>query len=133
MTFEVFMGIECRTDVLGGKPIIAGTRIPVWQILHSLFSGESPPDITAQFDELELQDISNAVEFAEMALSGGMKHPSLRLTASEREWLLATLGLVSNTENKRERGKIAASNDDAKTSVSKLINYFDRPWIPVRA
>jgi len=133
MTFEVFMGIECRTDVLGGKPIIAGTRIPVWQILHSLLYGESPSDVAAQFDELELQDISNAVEFAEMALSGGMKHPSLRLTASEREWLLSALKLVSRTENKRGRSKIAASNDDAKTSVSKLINYFDRPWIPVRA
>ena len=34
--------IEVRTDILLGKPVIAGTRIPVYLILNLLASGHRP-------------------------------------------------------------------------------------------
>lgn len=37
--------IEIRPDVMFGKPVIRGTRVPVELILRKLAAGESPEEI----------------------------------------------------------------------------------------
>ncbi len=41
--------IECREDVMMGKPVIVGTRITVEFLLESLAAGESIGDKVAEY------------------------------------------------------------------------------------
>lgn len=54
--------------ILGGKPIIAGTRIPVRLILDHLAEGYMPGEIILEYPLLTRADIQAAVRFASRAL-----------------------------------------------------------------
>jgi uncharacterized protein (DUF433 family) len=56
--------IEINPDVVGGKPVVRGTRIPVEQILRKLGAGLSTADIIADHPRLTLDDILAAQAFA---------------------------------------------------------------------
>jgi len=56
--------IEINPDVMGGKPVIRGTRIPVEAILRKLGAGDSPEQILADHPRLTLDDIRAAQAFA---------------------------------------------------------------------
>jgi uncharacterized protein (DUF433 family) len=56
--------IEINPDVMGGKPVVRGTRIPVEQILRKLGAGLSTADIIADHPRLTLDDILAAQAFA---------------------------------------------------------------------
>jgi uncharacterized protein (DUF433 family) len=56
--------IEMKPDVMGGKPVIRGTRIPVELILRKLGSGMSPEAVLADHPRLTLDDIRAAQAFA---------------------------------------------------------------------
>jgi uncharacterized protein (DUF433 family) len=47
-----------------GRPTIRGTRLRVLDILEMLADGMSQADILEEFDDLELEDIRAAVNFA---------------------------------------------------------------------
>jgi uncharacterized protein (DUF433 family) len=47
-----------------GRPTIRGTRMRVLDILEMLADGMSQADILEEFDDLELEDIRAAVNFA---------------------------------------------------------------------
>ncbi|MDQ3555535.1 MAG: DUF433 domain-containing protein [Gemmatimonadota bacterium] len=47
-----------------GKPCIRGMRYPVEMILELLSSGMSTPDILADYEDLEQEDILAALAFA---------------------------------------------------------------------
>ena len=51
-------------DILGGKPVIAGTRIPVGQILLLLKNGFTIEAIREGYPQLDLKTISGTVEEA---------------------------------------------------------------------
>ena len=57
----------------GGRPCIRGMRIRVIDILQLLAAGETPEQILADFDYLERDDISAALEYAARRLD----HPTL--------------------------------------------------------
>lgn len=49
--------IEINPDVMGGKPVVPGTRVPVELILRKLGAGMSPELILADHPRLTHDDI----------------------------------------------------------------------------
>ena len=56
--------IECKPDVLLGKPIIKGTRISVELILDKLSQEASIADLLEAYPHLTQQDILAALSYA---------------------------------------------------------------------
>ena len=56
--------IEINPDIMGGKPVIRGTRVPVEVVLRKLGSGLSAAEIVAEHPRLTLDDIRAAQAFA---------------------------------------------------------------------
>lgn len=61
---EIMKRVESRIGVLGGKPVIKGTRIPVYLILELLGEGLSIEDILKEYPELTKEDVLDAIKFA---------------------------------------------------------------------
>jgi uncharacterized protein (DUF433 family) len=55
--------IEINPDIMGGKPVIRGTRIPVELVLHKLAVGMSPEAILADHPRMTPDDIRAAQAF----------------------------------------------------------------------
>lgn len=55
--------VEINPKVCNGKPVIAGTRIPVTVILDQLADGCSLTDIQRKYPELSLSLISAALRY----------------------------------------------------------------------
>ena len=60
----MFDRITSRPDVLGGKPIIKGTRISVEFILELVASGGSVDEIVRNYPALTAEDARQAILFA---------------------------------------------------------------------
>lgn len=56
--------IELNPEILAGKPIIAGTRIGVEQIIDHLAAGWSHSEIIENYPKLEPQDILACLAYA---------------------------------------------------------------------
>jgi uncharacterized protein (DUF433 family) len=56
--------IEVRPGVRGDKPVFAGTRITVYDVLEYLAAGMTNEQIVADFPELTEDDIRAALKFA---------------------------------------------------------------------
>jgi uncharacterized protein (DUF433 family) len=56
--------IEIDPKIMGGKPVIRGTRIPVELILRKLGAGMSPEEILTDHARLAFDDIRAAQAFA---------------------------------------------------------------------
>jgi uncharacterized protein (DUF433 family) len=56
--------IEVNPEIMGGKPVIRGTRIPVELILRKLGAGMSTDAVLADHPKLTLGDIRAAQAFA---------------------------------------------------------------------
>jgi uncharacterized protein (DUF433 family) len=56
--------IEINPDVMAGKPVIRGTRIPVETILRKLGAGQTPEAIIAEHPRLTRDDVLAAQAFA---------------------------------------------------------------------
>jgi len=61
--------IEINPKKLGGKPVIRGTRIPVYLILEMLADGMSIEEILREYPELTEEDIREAIRYASQILS----------------------------------------------------------------
>ena len=61
---NVYKHIYSNPEILGGKPIIKGTRISVSLILEWLASGSSIKDIITQHPLLTTENISEAILYA---------------------------------------------------------------------
>lgn len=57
-------GITINPNIMVGKPIIKGTRIPVYIILNLLGDGYSHEDIIKDYPDLTNKDILAAIKFA---------------------------------------------------------------------
>jgi uncharacterized protein (DUF433 family) len=55
-------------NILGGKPVIKGTRIPVYLIIKLLASGYGENKILESYPSLKKEDIKAALEYAENIL-----------------------------------------------------------------
>jgi uncharacterized protein (DUF433 family) len=56
--------IEINPGIMGGKPVIRGTRVPVELVLRKLGSGMSPEAVLVEHPRLTLDDIRAAQAFA---------------------------------------------------------------------
>ena len=56
--------IEISPEIMGGKPVIRGTRVPVELVLRKLGTGISTEQILADHPRLVLDDIRAAQTFA---------------------------------------------------------------------
>jgi uncharacterized protein (DUF433 family) len=56
--------IEINPEIMGGKPVIRGTRVPVETVLRKLGAGLSAEIIIADHPRLTLDDIRAAQAFA---------------------------------------------------------------------
>lgn len=56
--------ITFNPNILGGKPVIKGTRISVEFILELLSSGMSVGDILKEYKHLKKRDILEALDYA---------------------------------------------------------------------
>lgn len=56
--------IVSNPDILGGKPVIIGTRIPVDQILFLLKSGFTVEAINEEYPQLDIKTISGTIDEA---------------------------------------------------------------------
>ena len=61
--------IEIDPKKLGGKPVIKGTRIPVYLILEMLANGMDIREILKEYPELTEEDIRDAIRYASQILS----------------------------------------------------------------
>lgn len=59
-----------------GKPVVAGTRIPVELIIDKLGAGESVEQILSEHPRLTRESISAALKFAADALRADVVYPS---------------------------------------------------------
>lgn len=72
--------IEINPDILMGKPVIAGTRIPIYLILNLLASGYDEEHIIKAYPTLTGEDIRAALWYAEQRMRYEEVHP---LTVAE--------------------------------------------------
>jgi len=62
--------IESRPDIMFGKPVIKGTRIPVEQVLRELAAGAAPEDVLKAHPRLSEADVRAALAYAADELAG---------------------------------------------------------------
>ena len=65
----MFERIECKEGVLGGKPVIKGTRMSVEIIMELLASGMSIDEILDDYKHLQREGILEAIRYAGHATS----------------------------------------------------------------
>ncbi len=51
-------------QVMHGKPVIAGTRIPVYVVLNLLAGGFSPEQVLKEYPDLILEDVQACLAYA---------------------------------------------------------------------
>lgn len=56
--------IEINPKIMLGKPIIKGTRIPVYVVLNLLAEGYTTEKIKREYPDLTPEDIAGALQFA---------------------------------------------------------------------
>lgn len=56
--------IASDPEVMGGKPVIRGTRIPVELLLAKLGQGMTPDELLAAYPRLTREDVLAALSFA---------------------------------------------------------------------
>lgn len=68
MTDELAGRIIIDEQILGGKPIIKGTRIPLYLILELLASGMNEQQVMSEYPNLKHEDIKASLEYASRIL-----------------------------------------------------------------
>ena len=67
--------IEVNPKILVGKPVIAGTRIPVYLIVNLVANGYTPERIIKAYPVLTKADIKAALQYAENLLKREEVYP----------------------------------------------------------
>ena len=67
MAREIFPRITVDPEVCFGKPVIAGTRVRVMDVLEMLAGGATRAEILADFPYLKDEDITAALSYAARA------------------------------------------------------------------
>lgn len=70
--------IASNPKILGGKPIIAGTRISVGLIMDLLKTGLETKDILKEYPQLKKRDVRAAIAFAASRVKREEIHPIVR-------------------------------------------------------
>ena len=65
---DLLARIVVDPKVMVGKPVIKGTRIPVYLILELLAAGMSVDEVLGEYPELTREDVQAALEYASKIL-----------------------------------------------------------------
>jgi len=65
---ELLERITVDPDVLVGKPVIKGTRIPIYLIIELIASGMTIKDVLKEYPELKEDDVKAALLYASKLL-----------------------------------------------------------------
>jgi uncharacterized protein (DUF433 family) len=68
MEEELLRRIIIDPNILAGKPVIKGTRIPIYLIIELLANGVTPKQILKEYPELKQEDIKAALLYASKLL-----------------------------------------------------------------
>jgi len=68
--------IVSNPKIMGGKPVVAGTRITVELILEKLAAGDTPSEIAEDYPDLNEESIRAAIKFAADALRSDFIYPT---------------------------------------------------------
>lgn len=60
---EIDKRIVCDPEILRGKPVIRGTRIPVYVIIESFGNGNTESEILEDFPDLTVEDVRAALAY----------------------------------------------------------------------
>jgi uncharacterized protein (DUF433 family) len=63
---ELLQRIEIDPNIAFGKPVVRGTRIPVWLILDLLEIGQQPQEIVGDYPGLTVEDVEAARLYGEV-------------------------------------------------------------------
>jgi uncharacterized protein (DUF433 family) len=69
MPVEIAPGIAVDPSVRFGKPVIAGTRVPVELVVAKLAGGMTSEEVAQEY-EITLQDVRAALGYAASVLAG---------------------------------------------------------------
>jgi uncharacterized protein (DUF433 family) len=56
--------VSIDPTVMGGKPVIKGTRVTIEQIVRECARGLSPAEVAEQYPRLQAEDVAAALRFA---------------------------------------------------------------------
>lgn len=56
--------IDVHPDICNGRPVIAGTRIPVQTIMEFLGAGDSVDEVLEAYPPLKREDVYACIQFA---------------------------------------------------------------------
>ncbi len=73
--------IVCDPKIMMGKPVIAGTRIPVELIVEKLGAGETEEELLEAYPRLTRGAIHAALSFAAQALKADVVYPPAEAVA----------------------------------------------------
>ena len=71
----LYQRIEVNPDILAGKPVIAGTRVPVYLILNLLAAGYDVERVLQAYPGLTREDVQAALWYAEQRMRYEEVHP----------------------------------------------------------
>jgi uncharacterized protein (DUF433 family) len=71
----LYQRIEVNPDILAGKPVIAGTRVPVYLILNLLAAGYDVERVLHAYPGLTREDVQAALWYAEQRMRYEEVHP----------------------------------------------------------
>ncbi len=69
MEKKIYRNIVVNPDVMVGKPVIKGTRIPVALIVKLLADGMTPREILAEYPRLKKEDIKTVLEYVALVIN----------------------------------------------------------------
>ena len=73
--------ISVNPEVMVGKPVVTGTRIPVALVLQHLAQNPDLEDLFAAFPQLTLDDVKACLEYAHALVAGEQVFPVFRAGA----------------------------------------------------
>ena len=118
--------ITAHPDILGGKPIVEGTRISVEQILGLLANGVTQKEIIKEYPSLTQESIKAALEFAQSAVQ--KEFPVEEAKPQESE----TMETVKNPMARRILEAIDKSHDVTMEDAEALLKVIKENQMPVR-
>ena len=69
---EVARGITVDPDIMVGKPVIKGTRMPVELVLAKLSANPNPDDLLADYPHLSIDQIKDCLRYASQLVPKAM-------------------------------------------------------------
>ena len=89
--------IHIHPDICNGRPVIAGTRIPVQTVMEFLGSGDSIEEVIEEYPSLNREDIYACMQFAARLMAN---HYEVRKIAGSSGFCVETRSIliVSSTK-----------------------------------